>query len=1303
MAAATHNEWDAQKAIREIVGAAQRRPIVPFLGTGISIAAGFPTIRFVVQYLAKVDFAIRLGVYKHRFPQLAQPQEAEEMHRQHPSRFLEDFGWPDLAQLDADLWMWLARGQDDPKVQPHGGEGRFRIWKDSKRLSESSQNQSTVSAGTPLVDLLANNVTPETIKPTRGHASSMLDLRDHLTAIVQWTLRQDLAGRESGSAKATLHEWLDWKDWYMGLPGIAKPELLYGDWEALLDRLCEGNFDLTDALFTSFERRRNPTVSHRYLAFLRHKLGVPLILTTNFDSLLERALHEEGSFPKVFDIHRDAELPDAALVKHQFSVLKLHGSAYGLRLGERLKYPLDADARRDALQYIPHDALVVVIGFSGSERRIMQLLQAVVREDALGRSTPRLLWIQGPSSRGPLLSELVQENDASKRVGYCEVTHSDFFLQELFFQFAGTYQASTSGYPTLPGRPQAKGLREPKGLQPYVPKREVEVGDGSGRPASQTYGNAPFTVSATASSGLAVSFSIVAGGQYASISGNTITLLGAAPTGTVATIAADQAGNANYSAAPTVDQSFTIAQSSQTISFGNLSSQAIRASSASATSGIHEPRKTARRPVQLFLAKGVKAALDKAGPVTSPSTSVASMAAAAFATNLDYGYSIIWIDLENHHTVEGVLAEFFDKVRVLDPHAPTCTLTALPHAEGDKQAAAAKKPAMALPNAEGATQATTAKKPAIHKAVDRVREVFQRGRYVLVLDSVESFGRSQMMHHGMPTYSLYDLGDARHGTGDFKARKGQLERDFSIRVADMAYFMKTLLDVSPPHSDCEKGFCDSYVLVSVDVPRLRYPKPDSAKTYQVAVDELVAPLIVDQLDQYQHVACNWQEEGYDNLYKERDTAPLDPDPAAGLPPCWRRFDPQPSLPGRSQDRIFGALRLLSRLRGEENRGVAATPEGAAPSDGSLEDRNAAREAAAFGAAATAAFVGLLAIFRRPRTLPVLRSVVERRALRLIDNEILHVNTLEVRKAVDRLIAHQLTRRSKYGHTSTVGVVGQSHEGGVLWLFREVHETTYDALTEQLHITDWIAVWKERGLGAEPAGKRRPEALLDGLLSITWHLAAARTYYADVFLPTRDIHAFYEYLYHRVTATRTITLLLAILHTGDDNLWVDAAALVAPESPRAAGVHAMKWLIQRLGVFSPLPPLPPDQAAGTREKLINQLCKLREHALETLLMALRRDELTLRSVATPDTVLAWSQQFVERVLDDIRGDVLKLCRSAANDWREVNRLVELVAPEDSAGTAVRELEAFFDELQFRACMSKLDFEGALARCHALSFL
>jgi hypothetical protein len=75
------------------------------------------------------------------------------------------------------------------------------------------------------------------------------------------------------------------------------------------------------------------------------------------------------------------------------------------------------------------------------------------------------------------------------------------------------------------------------------------------------YGVAPITLSATASSGLAVTFSVTSG--PGTISGNTLTVTGV---GTIV-VAADQAGNADYTAAPTVSQSIVVNTGSQTITF----------------------------------------------------------------------------------------------------------------------------------------------------------------------------------------------------------------------------------------------------------------------------------------------------------------------------------------------------------------------------------------------------------------------------------------------------------------------------------------------------------------------------------------------------------------------------------------------------------------------------------------------------------------------------------------------------------------------------------------------------------------
>ena len=102
-------------------------------------------------------------------------------------------------------------------------------------------------------------------------------------------------------------------------------------------------------------------------------------------------------------------------------------------------------------------------------------------------------------------------------------------------------------------------------------------------PPAQTFGNAPFNLGATASSGLAVTYTINSG--PATVAGNLVTLTGA---GTVSVTAA-QAGDANTTAATSVTQTFTIAPSTQTITFAPVATPMIGGTvtlAATASSGL---------------------------------------------------------------------------------------------------------------------------------------------------------------------------------------------------------------------------------------------------------------------------------------------------------------------------------------------------------------------------------------------------------------------------------------------------------------------------------------------------------------------------------------------------------------------------------------------------------------------------------------------------------------------------------------------------------------------------------------------
>jgi len=83
---------------------------------------------------------------------------------------------------------------------------------------------------------------------------------------------------------------------------------------------------------------------------------------------------------------------------------------------------------------------------------------------------------------------------------------------------------------------------------------------------------APFALTATASSGLAVSFAS-ATVPVCTVSGTTVTILAVG----ICSITASQAGNANYAPAIPVTNSVVVTQVSQTIAFGPLGNVAFGA------------------------------------------------------------------------------------------------------------------------------------------------------------------------------------------------------------------------------------------------------------------------------------------------------------------------------------------------------------------------------------------------------------------------------------------------------------------------------------------------------------------------------------------------------------------------------------------------------------------------------------------------------------------------------------------------------------------------------------------------------
>ena len=397
-------DWNAQPATQLIIDAWRHgRPIVPFLGAGVSLAAGFPTRSRLTAYLAKVQFALDRAIFRSRYPMVSESADtAIERYRRRPADFIADFGWPELGQLNADIWRWLS---DPPDRDP-------------------------------------------------SDATKRIDLRNGFTThddIVQWVFRRRLSEAEPHLVAA-----IDQKS-------ASAATTLHGDWTGMLEHLTEGQLDLIDSLFAGLDHAREPTLGHVYLTFLSQLMGIRLILSTNFDTLLEKAMHREGIAPRVFDIHRDADLPHIGLVRNQLSLVKLHGSAYGLRFGERLQYSLDIEARNRLCGYVPDDALLVVLGFSGFERRMVQAIAHIAKRPPAGRAAPQVLWLSPTNqpANAPFLKDLVDDLRAqglthaflAKRI--CD---ANTFLSDLAFCIGSSFPAFRHKYDALMSRPMLLSL-----------------------------------------------------------------------------------------------------------------------------------------------------------------------------------------------------------------------------------------------------------------------------------------------------------------------------------------------------------------------------------------------------------------------------------------------------------------------------------------------------------------------------------------------------------------------------------------------------------------------------------------------------------------------------------------------------------------------------------------------------------------------------------------------------------------------------------------------------------------------------
>lgn len=369
-------------AIRQILDwVKEGREIIPLTGAGISIESGIPPMAELTRYLAKVQAYIRFRVFRDR-PAVAEDNDPP-LWPTYLYTYLAELGWPDPGQLDTDLWHWLKKegcaSLQLPTEIPH-------LW----------------------MDLLVEN---EIL-----HNLESLDSK-----LVGWLKR--LSGRSDDRESIATAE----------PPGDVGYRLLHlrgSYWKGLLSSLTRSDPDLIDALFQRLVRRRRPGSSHRFLALLAPQLRIQLVLTLNFDQLLEAALKLEGIRPAVYGVAGGAPLPYPALIQEDLSIVKLHGSAFGLMVGDQLDRPVDRETRARFRDYLPHQPVLLVLGVSGWDQRVIDLLELVEEKEG------DILWLHfepdGPAAPVRWLAQKWRQDRRPSELKWLRVQSPGAFLKELY-------------------------------------------------------------------------------------------------------------------------------------------------------------------------------------------------------------------------------------------------------------------------------------------------------------------------------------------------------------------------------------------------------------------------------------------------------------------------------------------------------------------------------------------------------------------------------------------------------------------------------------------------------------------------------------------------------------------------------------------------------------------------------------------------------------------------------------------------------------------------------------------------------
>jgi hypothetical protein len=201
--------------------------------------------------------------------------------------------------------------------------------------------------------------------------------------------------------------------------------------------LEEPEHSVIDNFNVHITRGKRPNLIHSMLCHLRQPARLRLLLTTNFDTLIEDAFASQNRRVEVISVSVRGALPDPEVVHARDTVVKLHGTFSETRADFSLDLGATPEDRRRFFHYVRGSypertqpgfvpSQLLVAGYSGSDARCVDMMKTVLEGDPAAR----IFWICNSKRDKARLTEIFCERSYGRRVVATVSERVDLLLYE---------------------------------------------------------------------------------------------------------------------------------------------------------------------------------------------------------------------------------------------------------------------------------------------------------------------------------------------------------------------------------------------------------------------------------------------------------------------------------------------------------------------------------------------------------------------------------------------------------------------------------------------------------------------------------------------------------------------------------------------------------------------------------------------------------------------------------------------------------------------------------------------------------